>query len=148
MNDEKNVINRLSEALASNENDFGKILFGEQEITNKSDFNNKFENVFIEHFVYAEDKDNLRAIALIATLYLSVIHCNFPRHLFRTSINYIRNNIPLKTFNCNHYESIYKKLSNNDNIEITLFKNINKFTKINLTKNQIFDAFDFLSNGL
>ena len=102
----------------------------------------------MEHFSSSNEKEGVRAIALIATLYLSVMHSQFPTTLFRASVNYLRDNITLPSFNCNHYENIYAKLSNEDSVELTLLNNINKFTNISLTKNGIFDALDFLSNGL
>ena len=56
---------------------------------------------------------------------------------------------PAKPYtNCNHYEKLYAQLTDKENVEFTLFTNIDKFTKINLSKTDIFDAFDFLSNGL
>lgn len=148
MNKEKNITERLLKALTSNETDFGKILLGEKSTTDSIQYENPLEKAFTKHFPSANNEEKLRALALIATLYLSVLHCNFPTPLFRASVNYLRSNISLPTFNCNHYENLYKKISNKENVKIPLFKNINKFTKINLTKNQIFDAFDFLSNGL
>ena len=76
------------------------------------------------------------------------MHCGFPTRLLRASVSYLRENISLPTFNCNHYEQLYAKLTDKENVEFTLFTNIDKFTKINLSKTDIFDAFDFLSNGL
>lgn len=148
MNKEINTTDKLLQALTSNENDFSKILLGEKAVTACSEYKIPTEKAFVEHFTSISNKESLRAIALIATLYLSTIHCEFPTTLFRASVNYLRDNISLPTFNCNHYENLYAKLSDKDSVEFLLFKNINKLAKINLTKNQIFDAFDFLSNGL
>jgi hypothetical protein len=148
MNKGNNITYRLLRALTSDNKNFGKILLDEETTTRCTDYENPLEKAFMEHFTSTDNKDSLCAIALIATLYLSVAHCEFPTTLFRASVNYLRDNLSLPTFNCNHYENLYARLSNEDSIEIQLFENIDKFAKINLTKKQIFDAFDFLSNGL
>ena len=148
MSSETNTTDKLLQALTSNEADFAKILLDEEPATLSTDYKNPIEKAFIEHFSSTDDKDSLRAIALIATLYLSVVHCEFPTTLFRASVNYLRENISLPTFNCNHYENLYSKLTNEESIDILLFKNINKCSKINLSKKHIYEAFDFLSNGL
>ena len=148
MNKGNNTTERLLQALTSNDKDFGKILLDEEPATHCTDYKNPLEKAFMEHFTSTDNKESLRAIALIAMLYLSVAHCEFPTTLFRASVNYLRDNLSLPAFNCNQYEKLYSRLSNEESIEILLFKNINNFAKINLTKNQIFDAFDFLSNGL
>ena len=148
MNKETHTIERLLQALTSNDKDFAKIILDEEPANRCTDYKNPMEKAFMEHFSTTDDKESLRAIALIATLYLSVAHCEFPATLFRASVNYLRDNLSLPAFNCNHYEKLYSRLSNQESIEIQLFKNINKFAKINLTRNHIFDAFDFLSNGL
>lgn len=148
MNKEENITNKLLLALTSNEKDFAKILLEETPIVGCAKYEIPIEKAFIEYFAPTGDKEGLRAIALIATLYLSVTHCQFPTTLFRASVNYLRDNITLPTFNCNHYENIYAVLSNNDCVKFTLLKGINKYRKINLTKHQFFDALDFLSNGL
>ncbi len=138
----------LLQALTSNEKDFAKILLAEKVASHCPKYQNPLEEAFIQHFSTVKEKDSLRALALIATLYLSVMHCGFPTSLLRASIGYLRENITLPTFNCNHYEKLYEKLSREECIEIALFANLDKFAKINLRKIDIFDAFDFLSNGL
>ena len=148
MHCERSVTNILLQALTSNEKDFAKILLAEKAATHCPEYENPMEEAFVQHFASATDRESLRALALIAALYLSVMHCGFPTTLLRASIGYLRENISLPAFNCNHYEKLYKKVSPEESIEILLFTNIDKFAKINLTKNQIFDAFDFLSNGL
>ncbi len=148
MNKKTNITDRLLQALTSSKANFAKILLEEKIVTGSIEYKTPVEKAFVEHFASIGNRESLRAIALIATLYLSVVHCEFPTTLFRASVNYLRENISLPAFNCNHYENLYSKLSNEDCIEIELFKNINNFTKINLTKKQIFEAFDFLSNGL
>ena len=148
MNKEINVTDKLLQALTSSEKDFPQILLGEKAATACTEYEIPTEKAFIEHFASTSNKESLRAIALIATLYLSTVHCEFPTPLFRASVNYLRENISLPTFNCNHYESLYARLSSEECVEFPLFKNINILEKIKLTKNQIFDAYDFLSNGL
>ena len=148
MNKATTPTERLLQALTSNDKDFAKILLDEEPATHCTNYENPMEKAFMEHFSTTDNKESLRAIALIATLYLSVAHCEFPATLFRASVNYLRDNLSLPAFNCNHYENLYSKLTDEESIEFQLFKNINKFAKINLTKYHIFDAFDFLSNGL
>ena len=143
-----NTTETLLQALTSNDEDFVKIILGEKSATHCPKYEIPLKNAFAEHFAVAEEKESLRALALVATLYLSTMHCGFPTRLFRASVSYLRENISLPTFNCNHYEQLYAKLTNKENVEFTLFTNIDKFTKINLSKTDIFDAFDFLSNGL
>ena len=148
MHCEINITERLLQALTSNERDFAKILLGKIEPNHHPEYENPLAEAFAKHFATDNNNETLHALALIAILYLSVLHCGFSTRLMRTSIGYLRDNISLPTFNCNHYEKLYEKLTSEDCIEFTLFKDIDKFAKINLTKIQIFDAFDFLSNGL
>ena len=148
MYSETNATEILLQALTSNDEDFVKIILGEKLATHSPEYKIPFEKSFANHFAATEDKESLRALALIATLYLSAMHCGFPTRLMRACIGYLRENISLPTFNCNHYEKLYARLTNEENIEFTLFTNIDKFTKINLSKIEIFDAYDFLSNGL
>jgi hypothetical protein len=148
MHNEKNATEILLQALTSNSEDFVKIILEEKPTTNSPEYEIPLEKAFAKHFTAAEDGESLRAIALVATLYLSTMHCGFPTRLLRASVGYLRENISLPTFNCNHYEQLYAKLTDKENVEFTLFTNIDKFTKINLSKTDIFDAFDFLSNGL
>ena len=148
MSERENVTDRVLQALVSGEENFGKVLLGEKSSAMGVGFENPLERAFVEYFSAVENREGLRAMALIAILYLSVLYCDFPMRFFRVSVNYLRDNIALLSFNCNLYEKLYEKLSNGGCVKIPLFKNIYKFEKINLTKNQIFDAFDFLSNGL
>lgn len=148
MHNEKNATEILLQALTSNSEDFVKIILEEKSATHSPEYEIPLEKAFAKHFTAAEDGESLRALALVATLYLSTMHCGFPTRLLRASVGYLRENISLPTFNCNHYEKLYAKLTDKENVEFTLFTNIDKFTKINLSKTDIFDAFDFLSNGL
>ena len=148
MHSRENTTEILLQALTSNSEDFVKIILGEKLATHSPEYEIQLEKAFAKHFTAVEEKENLRALALVATLYLSAMHCGFPTNLMRACIGYLRENISLPTFNCNHYEKLYAKLTDEENVELTLFTNIDKFTKINLSKIEIFDAFDFLSNGL
>ena len=136
----------LLAALMGRKECFSDTLFAPLEFSCDRTF--PFDAMFLAHFPDAGNREALRALSLVATLYLSVLHSSFPQPLFRSAVTFLRENVSLPSFNCNHYEQLYAKLTDKENVEFTLFTNIDKFTKINLSKTDIFDAFDFLSNGL
>ena len=104
MHNEKNATEILLQALTSNSEDFVKIILEEKPTTHSPEYEIPLEKAFAKHFTAAEDGESLRALALVATLYLSTMHCGFPTRLLRASVGYLRENISLPTFNCNPIE--------------------------------------------
>lgn len=110
-------------------------------------YESPFDAMFFARFPDA-DKDGVRALSLICALYLSHLHCCFPLSRFRSVVTLLRENVSLYSFNCNHYDSLYARLSDDDCVNLLLLKDIGEPRSVELHKNDIFDAFDFLTNGL
>ena len=99
MHNGKNATEILLQALTSSSEDFVKIILEEKPTTHSPEYEIPLEKAFAKHFTAAEDGESLRALALVATLYLSSMHCGFPTRLVRASVSYLRENISLPTFN-------------------------------------------------
>lgn len=145
MDNVKNVALKLQTALTKTKNEFSKNLFSNETET-KTEYISPMTQMFAKHFKGINYETSL-ALSLICTLYLSVIKHGFPNDLFRKAVNFLCENTSLPAFNCNHYENLYVIISDNDNVTLPLFKDIGDICDTKLQKNEIFDAFDFLTNN-
>lgn len=90
------------------------------------------------------------AWGLICELYLSALHTGFPTQVMRQTVNFIRENYGAFTFTCNDYEHLYAlmlhdKKNVGGEINFTLLDNIGEVhLNCHLTKEQVFDSFDFM----
>ena len=103
--------------------------------------------MFLDYFTEERNNDNLRALSLIATLYLSVLHCDFPQALMRSSVTFLRENITLPSFDCTHYERLYARLTTDNRTTLPLFEDVGSIVSKEVSRLDIYDAFDFLTNG-
>ena len=143
-----NHIITLLLALTNDENMFGAILSGRANVDTRAEYTPPLEDIFLKHFSSASNKQDIRALAIIGTLYLSTVHAGFPKEIFRTAVTYLREESSLPAFNCNHYDKLYARLSDEPQVTLTLLSGINKFYDATLKKEDIFEAFDFMTNAL
>ena len=143
-----NYINILLQALTGNEHMFGAILSGKANSGTKPSYRPPLEGMLLDHFPSEKNKQGIQALAIIGTLYLSVLHAGFPKETFRTAITYLREETSLLAFNCNHYDKLYARLCNEPQVTLKLLCGINKFHDVTLKKEDIFEAFDFRTNAL
>ncbi len=138
----------LLQALTNNREIFGSILAGKVCIETPPTLRLQLEKMFSDHFGNSAKQEEIHLLALICTLYLSVVHAGFSKKLFRTAITFLREHTSIPTFNCTHYEKLYTHLSNEPHTDIMLFSDINNFCTLRLKREDIFDAFDFMTNAL
>ena len=113
----------------------------------RCDYPFPLDKMFLDYFAEEAGNDSLRALSLIATLYLSVLHCGFPQALMRSSITFLRENITLPSFDCTHYERLYARLTTEKHATLPLFEDVGNIATKEVSRLDIYDAFDFLTNG-
>ena len=143
-----NHIKTMLQALSGDEQMFGAILSGKKNADTSPSYRPPLESMLLEHFSGEKNKQGIRALAIIGTLYLSVLHAGFPKETFRTAVTYLREESLLPAFNCNHYDKLYARLSDEPQVTLTLLSGINRFYDATLKKEDIFEAFDFMTNAL
>ena len=143
-----NHIETLLQALTGDEHIFGAILSGKGDADTSPSYRPPLESMLLEHFSSEKNKQGIRALAIIGTLYLSVLHAGFPKDTFRTVVTYLREETSLPAFNCNHYDKLYARLCDEPQVTLKLLGGINKFNYVTLKKEDIFEAFDFMTNAL
>lgn len=94
------------------------------------------------------------AFGLVCELYLSCIKLSFPTEKMRQTVRYIREHYGTFSFTCNDYDALYDMMKRDKKncdgkINFTLLKDIGK-PEINCqaTKEEVFEAFDFLREGM
>ncbi len=140
------AVDNLLAALTGRKDSFSDNLFADAVCG--CSFSSPLDKMFFSYFTDAEEHEGLRALSLAATLYLSVFHCGFPQTLFRSSVTFLRENVSLCSFNCTHYDRLYSKLTAEDSVVLPLFEDAGIIVSKELVRQDIFEAFDFLTNGL
>jgi hypothetical protein len=140
------AVDNLLAALMGRKDCFSSNLFADD--VPKCDYLFPLDRMFLDYFTEERNNDNLRALSLIATLYLSVLHCGFPQALMRSSITFLREGITLPSFDCTHYERLYACLTADESVSLPLFEDIGSVVPKELTRTDVYDAFDFLTNGV
>ncbi len=89
----------------------------------------------------------------LCELYLSAVHCGFPTEEMHQTVRFIRENYGTFAFTCDDYEHLYDlmlhdKKNSGGHINFTLLAGIGDI-RINqhLTKEQVFESFDFFREG-
>lgn len=148
MNNEVSYVDILRQALMGDARMFGPVLLEEQLLADAPAFSSPLDGMFFAHFGKTSDREGLRALSLLAALYLSVVLCGFPQRLLRSSAMFLRENISIPTFNCTHYDKLFSYLASEDMLSFSLLRGVGDVEYVIATKKDIFDAFDFLTNGL
>lgn len=106
-----------------------------------------------ESLAMAENRPVLHGYAIawgiICELYYSHLKAGFPKDKLRQTINFIKENYGVFSFDCHQYEALYELMKHDkknmaDQINFTLLKDVGEI-EINQTadKEDIFDMFDF-----
>lgn len=113
----------------------------------KSEINKEFGQPFIKTFVqyFGKDVELERAVAtgIGCSLFLSSIKEGFSTEKLHAYVNNIREEHPFIAFDCKSYEPLYATIK--EDFMILLDKN-KTYTRTNITKKEIFEAFDFVTN--
>ena len=139
------AVDNLLAALMGRKDCFSSNLFADD--VPRCDYPFPLDKMFFDYFTEERNNDNLRALSLIATLYLSVLHCDFPQALMRSSVTFLRENITLPSFDCTHYERLYARLTTDNRTTLPLFEDVGKIVLKEVSRLDIYDAFDFITNG-
>ena len=139
------AVDNLLAALMGRKDCFSSNLFADD--VPRCDYPFPLDRMFLDYFTEERNDDNLRALSLIATLYLSVLHCGFPQALMRSSITFLRESITLPSFDCTHYERLYARLTTEKHATLPLFEDVGSIVTNEVSRLDIYDAFDFLTNG-
>ena len=139
------AVDNLLAALMGRKDCFASNLFADD--VPRCDYPFPLDRMFLDYFTEERNDDNLRALSLIATLYLSVLHCGFPQSLLRSSVTFLRENISLPSFDCTHYERLYARLTTDNRTTLPLFEDVGKIVLKEVSRLDIYDAFDFITNG-
>ena len=139
------AVDNLLAALMGRKDCFASNLFADD--VPRCDYPFPLDRMFLDYFTEERNDDNLRALSLIATLYLSVLHCGFPQALMRSSVTFLRENISLPSFDCTHYERLYARLTTDNRTTLPLFEDVGKIVLKEVSRLDIYDAFDFITNG-
>jgi hypothetical protein len=139
------AVDNLLAALMGRKDCFASNLFAVD--APKCDYYFPLDKMFLDYFAEEAGNDSLRALSMMATLYLSVLHCGFPQSLLRSSVTFLRENISLPSFDCTHYERLYARLTTDNRTTLPLFEDVGKIVLKEVSRLDIYDAFDFLTNG-
>jgi hypothetical protein len=139
------AVDNLLAALMGRKDCFASNLFAVD--VPKCDYYFPLDKMFLDYFAEEAGNDSLRALSMMATLYLSVLHCGFPQSLLRSSVTFLRENISLPSFDCTHYERLYARLTTDNRTTLPLFEDVGKIVLKEVSRLDIYDAFDFITNG-
>ena len=139
------AVDNLLAALMGSKDCFSSNLFAVD--VPKCDYYFPLDKMFLDYFAEEAGNDSLRALSMMATLYLSVLHCGFPQSLLRSSVTFLRENISLPSFDCTHYERLYARLTTDNRTTLPLFEDVGKIVLKEVSRLDIYDAFDFITNG-
>ncbi|MBQ3153187.1 MAG: hypothetical protein IJB77_06990 [Bacteroidaceae bacterium] len=139
------AVDNLLAALMGRKDCFSSNLFAVD--VPKCDYYFPLDKMFLDYFAEEAGNDSLRALSMMATLYLSVLHCGFPQSLLRSSVTFLRENISLPSFDCTHYERLYARLTTDNRTTLPLFEDVGKIVLKEVSRLDIYDAFDFITNG-
>lgn len=114
----------------------------------KKEINNEFGRVFAEAFAHffreTQNVDRIFATGICCSLFLSHIKLGFPSDKLRTYIYNVRDEHPFIEFDCKSYEPLYSRMKERD---ILLLNNNIEYKKTTTSKEEIFETFDFITNG-
>ncbi len=104
----------------------------------------EFIKAFSTCFKKKCNDNSIIATGISCSLFLSSIILGLPTNILHTYVRNIREKYPFLAFNCNKYEELYNTIEKEPLLLID--KNLN-YHKIEISKKDIFEAFDFVTNG-
>ncbi|MBO7301707.1 MAG: hypothetical protein J6U58_03255 [Bacteroidaceae bacterium] len=124
------------------------------DITNKlkeiagTEICDKFGEPFIKIFeqAYNGKKEEVLTAAYTCSLFLSSLLTKMPTTTLHTFIYYTKERYSRFSFNCNMYETLFDKIESKELENTPLLDKEKKITTYSLTKQDIFEAFDFYTN--
>jgi hypothetical protein len=109
-----------------------------------SSFGSPFTEAFTQYFGDKQDVSRIIATAIGCSLFLSYIKTEFPLEKLRTYIYNTQKEYPFIRFDCKSYEPLYSIIREN---EILLLNKNLEYKREKVSQKEIFEAFDFITNG-
>lgn len=110
---------------------------------------NEFGQPFIKIFeqAYNSKTKEVLVAAYTCSLFLSCLLSKMPTSFLNTYVYYTKERYSRFSFNCNMYETLFSKIKVTDLENIPLFNEKKELGTHALTKQDIFEAFDFYTNS-
>lgn len=117
-------------------------------ITGTAELDMRFGKPFFTAFSVFSGKSGkeIAAASYICTLFLSCLIYRYPTSRLHTFVNIVKEEYGVFTFNCNAYEDIYSCFDIREISDVMLFDSNGNIKTDKLTKQYIFEAFDFYTN--
>ena len=108
----------------------------------------RFGQPFIKIFeqAYSGSLDEILAAAYTCSLFLSCLMAKMPSEPLRTFTYYTKERCGRFSFNCNMYETLFAKTEDRDLNDIPLLNENKEERSYTLSKQEVFEAFDFYTN--
>ncbi len=109
----------------------------------------EFGQPFIKIFerTYNGDRKEILVASYTCSLFLSYLLAQMPTAHLNTFVYYTKERYSRFSFNCNMYETLFSKINSDDLENIPLLDKKKEFHTHSLTKQEIFEAFDFYTNS-
>lgn len=113
----------------------------------------KIDDNFGEPFIKAfskfmpNEEEKVLAAAYTCSLFLSAILCGFPTAKLHMFVHYTREHLQRFSFNCKMYEEIFSHMDESILERVPLLDKNGGETTRACSKQDIFEAFDFYTNG-
>ena len=106
-------------------------------------FGAPFTEAFAKIFEGKATEDSFTAAGIICALYLSAAHEAFPTAKLNLYTRNVRDEVPLFAFDCKSYEKLFLAIGEREHT--LLGKDMQERT-VFITKQEILEAFDFITN--
>lgn len=109
----------------------------------------KFGEPFMKAFstLMPNEEEKVLAAAYTCSLFLSAILCGFPTAKLHMFVHYTREHLQRFSFNCKMYEEIFSHMDESILERVPLLDKNGGETTRACSKQDIFEAFDFYTNG-
>ena len=107
------------------------------------EFGQPFTRAFAHFFEKEEASEEVLTTAICCSLFLSSIKQGFPREKLHTYIYNVREDYQLLIFDCKSYEPLHAIMQ--QELVLLLDENM-RYQETEVSKNDIFEAFDFITN--
>ena len=108
-----------------------------------------FGEPFIKAFseFMPDEEEKVLVASFTCSIFLSAILYKFPTEKLHTFVHFTKEHYQRFSFNCKMYDSIFSHMEECDLENVALLDREGKHTNRHCTKQEIFEAFDFYTNG-
>lgn len=118
-------------------------------ITCCGEIDKRFGEPFIKAFstFMPNETERVLSASYTCSLFLSAILCGFPTAKLHTFVHNTKERFQRFSFNCKMYEKIFSVIDENSLVNVALLGKEGENITCKCSKQDIFDAFDFYTNG-